>query len=75
MYCGLFVIMYRVFLSDCLLKKTTVCSLFLSWQVWQAAICSFNTPILGEEREELFALTILESFDTLSSHENGIFTN
>ena len=51
-------------------KKTTVRSLFLSWQVY-----SLDTPILGKECEELLTLTILASFDTISSHENGIFTN
>ena len=32
-------------------------------------------PNFAASSEELLSLTILASFDTISSHENGIFTN
>ena len=66
---------YRVFLSDGLLKKRwfTVC--FYHGKSGKAAICSLDTPILGEEYKDLLSSTSLASFDTLSSHENSIFTN
>ena len=66
---------YRVFLSDCLLKKRWSAACFYLGKCSKAAICSLDTPILGEEYEGLLFSTILAIFDTLSSHENGIFTN
>ena len=48
---------------------------FYNCKCGKAAICSLVIPILAEECKELLSITILANFDTLSSHENGIFTN
>ena len=64
-----------MFLSDCLLKKRRFAACYYHGKCGKAAIYSLDTPILGEECEELLTLTILASFDAISSHENGIFTN
>ena len=49
-------------------------SCFYHGKCGKAAIYRLDTPILGEECKDLLSLPILASFDTLSSHENGIFT-
>ena len=65
---------YREFLSDCLLKKRRFAACFYHGKCGKAAICSLDTPILGEECGRSLSLTILASFDTLFKSQIGIFS-
>ena len=65
---------YRVFHSDCLLKKRRFSACFHLGKCGKAATYSLDTPILGEECEDLLSLTILASFDTLFKSQIGIFS-
>ena len=63
-----------MFHSDCLLKKRRFSACFHFGKCGKAATYSLDTPILGEECEDLLSLTILASFDTLFISQIGVFS-
>ena len=65
---------YRVFHSDCLLKKRRFSACFHLGKCGDAATCSLDTPILGRECGTSLSLTILASFDILFKCQIGIFS-
>ena len=74
-YQGTAILYTGYFTQTVFLKKRRFSACFYHGKCGKAATCSLDTPILGEECEDLLSLTILACFDTISSHENGIFTN